>query len=82
MKFLAQFQIKPVDHPDDGSRRARTQCFGKRPQGLFTVRSLDQNEARRIKSEAVETMSIKTAVAAPGVARHHQYDRMDARQAR
>jgi hypothetical protein len=82
MQFLAQFQIELVDHPGDGGRRARTQRFGKRPQGLFALRGLDQNETRRIKSEAVETMSIKPAVAARDMARQHQHDRMGARQAR
>ena len=82
MQFLAQFQIELVDHPGDGGWRARTQRLGKSPQGLFAVRRLDQDETRRIKAESVEAMAANAAMWAPRVARHHQDDRISARQAR
>jgi len=82
MQLLAQFQIELVDHPGDGGWRARTQRLGKSPQGLFAVRRFDQDETRRIKAESVEAMAANAAMWAPRVARHHQDDRISARQAR
>ena len=82
MQLLAQFQIELIDHPGDGGRRARTQRLGKSPQGLFAVRRLDQDETRRIKTEIVEAMAVNEAILASRVARHHQDDRISARQAR
>ncbi len=74
MQLLAQFQIEPVDHPGDRSRRRRTQRFGERPQRVVAVRRLDQNQARRIEAEAVEAVSGKPAVLALPVSRHDQDD--------
>jgi hypothetical protein len=81
MQPLAQFQIELVDHPGDGNRRGRMQCFGHGPQGLFAVRRLDQDQARRIKTEAADAMSGKPAVSTPCVAGHDHDARMDPRQA-
>jgi hypothetical protein len=81
MQLLAQFQIEPVDHPGDGSRRCRTQGLGKSPQRLFAMCRLDHNEARRIETKPAETLSVKAAVATSRVARHHQDDRISTRRA-
>ena len=81
MQLLAQFQIEPVDHPGDGGWRARTQRFGKRPQGLFALRGLDQDKARRVETETVETMTIRAAVFAPPIGRHDEDDWISVRQA-
>jgi hypothetical protein len=81
MQPLAQFQIELVDHPGDGGRRGRMQCLGHGPQGLLAVRRLDQDQARRIETEAADAMSGKTAVSTPCVVGHDHDDRIDPRQA-
>ena len=68
---LAQFQIELVDHPGDGLRDARTQRFFHGPQGVFAVRRLDKDHARRIEAEGAEAMAMQPAGAEP-VSRHDE----------
>ncbi len=72
MQPLAQFQIELVDHAGDGKRGCRTQRLLHGPQGLFAVRRLGQDQARRIEAEAVAAMTMQAAVFAQSVGRHHQ----------
>jgi len=51
-----------------------------RPQGLFTVCGLDQDQAGRIEAERVEAMTMKAAMQLAAVSRHHQNERVVSRQ--
>ena len=68
LQFLAGLEIEPVDHPRDGCRCARVQRFRHGPESFLALRRLDQNEARGVKSEAVEAMAKKTAAVTAGLA--------------
>ena len=57
MQFLAGFQIEPIDHADDGLRRARTQAFDQRPQRVLPMRGINDDRAVRIETETVKAMS-------------------------
>ena len=59
---LAGLEIETFDHASDRGRRSRAQSLFDGPKGLFLVRRFDQKHAGRIEAEAVETMSVKTAV--------------------
>jgi len=72
MQLLAGLQIELVDHPGDGNRRRRTQGLGHRPQRVFAVRRLDQDQAGRIEAERVETVSGKTAMVALPIGRQNE----------
>ena len=69
---MAQFQIEFVDHSGDGGGRTRTQRLLHGPQGLSAVRRLDQDQAARIETEAIEAMTMRTAVFAQPVAGHDE----------
>ena len=75
MQLLTGFEVEPVDHPDDGVRRARTQRFRQGPERFFAMRRLDQNEAARIETKAVEAVAKKPAVLASAVGRHDEDER-------
>jgi hypothetical protein len=72
---LAQFQIELVDHAGDGSWRARMQRFFQRPQRIFALRGLDQDQAARIEAESVEAMAVKPALFAQPVGGHNENER-------
>ena len=69
---LAGFQIEPVDAACDGGKRARVQRFLHRPQSVFAVRRLDQDQPVRIKPERAEAMPIRAAVIAQAISREDE----------
>jgi hypothetical protein len=69
---LAGFQIEPVDATCDSGKRARVQRFLHRPQSVFAVRRLNQDQPVRIKPERAEAMPIRTAVIAQAVSREDE----------
>jgi len=75
---LTGFQIKPIDRPGDGARRARTQRFHESPQGFFPMRRLNQDRAAWIETEAIEAMpgyaSGQMAASASSISRHDEED--------
>jgi len=81
MQLLAGFQIELVDHTGDSGRRTRTQRLGKSPQRFLAVSGLDQDQAARIETEAVETVSGKPAVLAQSVGGSYEDERVSLRQA-
>ena len=66
MQPLAGFQIERVDQAGDGGGRRRTHRFLHGPQGFLAVRGLDHDQAGRIETERVETMTMQPAMGAVG----------------
>ena len=64
MQPLAGFQIERVDQARDGGGRRRTQRFLHGPERFLAVRGLDHDQAGRIETERVETMTMQPAVRA------------------
>ena len=72
MQLLAGLQIEFVDHPGDCGRRRRTQRLGHRPQRVFAMRGLNEDQAAWIEAERVEAVSAKPAMLAPPIGRQDE----------
>jgi hypothetical protein len=69
---LAVFQIELIDEAGDGRDRARMQRFFHRPQGVFAVRRLRQDQPLRRQPQRIEPMPMRTAVIAQAVSGEHE----------
>jgi hypothetical protein len=59
MQLLTGLEIEPFDRARDRRRRTRAQGFLHRPEGLFLIRRVDQDHARRIDTETIEAVSMR-----------------------
>mgnify|MGYP007135463319 CR=1 FL=1 len=82
MQLLAGLQIEPVDHPGDRLRHIRMQSLRHGPQGFFAVCGLDQSDARRIETYAVQAVSAQAAMWALPIGRHDEDEGAAPRQPR
>jgi hypothetical protein len=80
MQLLAGLQIELVDRSRDGLRRSRTQGLRHGPERFLAVRRLDDNQPAWIETEAIEPVSMQTAMFALPVIRCDKDNRMGLRQ--
>src|SRR5207247_791605 len=66
MQSLAGLEIETFERSRDCGRRGRAQSLLHGPKGLSLVRRFDQDHAGRIETEAVEAMTVRTAVLREG----------------
>jgi hypothetical protein len=71
---LTVFQIELIDKAGDGRHRARMQRFLDRPQGVFAVRGLRQDQTVRRQSQGMEPMTMRPAIIAQAVSRQDEED--------
>jgi hypothetical protein len=71
---LTVFQIELIDKAGDGRHRARMQRFLHRPQGVFALRSLRQDQTVWRQPQRIESMTMRPAIIAQAVSGQDEED--------
>jgi hypothetical protein len=71
---LTVFQIELIDDAGDGGHRARMQRFLHRPQGVFAMRGLRQDQPVWWQTQRIEPVTIRPAIIAQAVSGQDKED--------